>query len=157
MNIDEARKVYIEELMASIKGVKENTDIKMEALEVLENSGILKSVEDEYNKCRDKYIQEVILPLYEKVLYVLENRRKLREHEMGYINSLIEKLKERDKNFNIRQMALEDFFNSEAGKKLREEDKIEIALKTGALDARDLSFFNNEGNLVEWQNTQKMQ
>ena len=77
MNIDEARKVYIEELMAPIKGVKENTDIKMEALEVLENSGILKSVEDEYNKYRDKYIQEVILPLYEKVLYVLENRRKL--------------------------------------------------------------------------------
>ena len=95
-----------------------------------------------------KDIEEFVKPICDKLFHVLENKGHLKVTEKEDINKLLEDLKEHDKKFYIRSVVLEDFFNSEAGKKLREEEKIEMALRVGALDTKSIYYYDEEGNLV---------
>ena len=95
-----------------------------------------------------KDIEDVVKPYYNKLLYVLKNKGNLKVTEKEEIDKLVEVLKKYDEKFIIRAVVLEDFFNSEEGSKLSNEDKIVMSLKVGALDTSSLSYYNEDGNLV---------
>lgn len=95
-----------------------------------------------------KDIEDSVRPIYNKLLHVLENKGNLKVTEKEEIDKLVEDLKKYDEKFIIRAVVLEDFFNSEEGSKLSNEDKIAVSLKVGALDISSLSYYNEDGNLV---------
>lgn len=108
-------------------------------------------IHNEYKYTKRNYlkdIEEAIKPIRNKLFHVLENKGNLKITEKEEINKLLEDLKEYDKKFYIRSVVLEDFFNSEKGKKLREEEKIEMALRVGALDSKSIHYYDEEGNLI---------
>lgn len=95
-----------------------------------------------------KDIEDVAKPMYNKLLYVLKSRGNLKVTEKEEIDRLVEDLKKYDEKFIIRSVVLEDFFNSEEGSKLSNEDKIVMSLKVGALDTSSLSYYNEDGNIA---------
>lgn len=101
-------------------------------------------------KSRRNLIQNVegAKPYYNKLLHVLENKGNLKVTEKEEIDKLVEDLKKYDEKFIIRAVVLEDFFNSEEGSKLSNEDKIFISLKVGSLDISSLSYYKEDGNLA---------
>ena len=106
----------------------------------------------EYKFTKRNYLrdmEESIKPTYDKLIHVLKNKGHLKVTEKEEVDKFLKLLKEHDDKFIIRSLALEDFFNSEEGKKLKEEDKIDIALRVGALDSSFLYYYDEEGNLVD--------
>lgn len=96
-----------------------------------------------------KDIMEVIKPQYDKLISILQRKGHLKETEIKEVEELAKFLKEKDDNFAIRSVILEDFFKSEDGLKLSEEAKIEIALKLGALDKSAIHYYGEDGNLIK--------
>ena len=95
-----------------------------------------------------RYIERVTecIPIEEKNEYTYDYK-KAKTLE-GKIDKLIEDLKKYDENLYIRAVVLEDFFSSEEGSKLSDEDKIAISLKVGALDTSSIHYYDEDGNLA---------
>lgn len=124
---EEAKEAYIREELNFLKGDSVNEDIKEEAMKILIDNALLDEAVKEYTELAQKYSVEVINPLFNRTVNFLKYHNK--EEAL----SLFEELREKDKRFLIRGVALEDFFETEKGSRLSESDKIDMALKLGAL------------------------
>ena len=125
---EEAKEIYIREELNFLKSQPINKDRKEEAMRVLIDNNLFNEAVEEYTKEAQEYSVEVINPLIKRIVEVLENYSK--EEAIN----LAEELKEKDKNFLIRGVALEDFFKTEKGSRLDEGERINVALKLGALE-----------------------
>ena len=125
---EEAKEIYIREELNFLKSQPVDKDIKEEAVKVLIDNGLFDEAVEECTRVIQKYSVEVISPLIERIVKILENYNK------EEVMSLVKELKEKDKNFIVRGIALENFFKTEKGLKMNESEKINIALKLGALE-----------------------
>lgn len=87
-------------------------------------------------------------PIYNKLLHILKNKGNLKIKEKEDVEKLVEDLKKYDEKFIIRTIVLEDFFNFEKGSKLSLDEKINIALKVGALDTNSICYYDEDGNMI---------
>ena len=140
----EAKEIYVREEINFLKGAAVNEDLKDSAMATLIDNNLFNEATEDYIKEVQEYSKEVITPLCKKLFHILKNKGNLKIQEKEEVDKLIEDLKEKDKNFLIRSLVLEDFFKLVD---LSEPEKIDIALKVGALEL-DLKYYDEEGYLV---------
>ncbi len=140
----EAKEIYVREEINFLKGAAVNEDLKDSAMAILMDNNLFNEATEDYVKEVQEYSKEVITPLCKKLFHILKNKGNLKIQEKEEVDKLIEDLKEKDKNFLIRSLVLEDFFKLAD---LSEPEKIDIALKVGALEL-DLKYYDEEGYLV---------
>ena len=140
----EAKEIYVREEINFLKGTTVNEDLKESAMATLMDNNLFNEATEDYIKKVQEYSKEVIIPLCKKLFHILKNKGNLKIQEKEEVDKLIEDLKEKDKNFLIRSLVLEDFFKLAD---LSESEKIDIALKVGALEL-DLKYYDEEGYLV---------
>jgi hypothetical protein len=141
---EEAKEIYIREELNFLKGDIVDKDLENEAISTLIDNDMFDEATEEFTKVAQEYSTEVISPLCKKLSYILENKGNLKIQEKEEIDKLVEDLRDKDKNFLIRSLVLENFFNSS---KLSEAEKVDTALKVGALKL-DLKFYDEKGYLV---------
>lgn len=141
---EEAKEIYIREELNFLKGDTVDKDLENEAISTLIDDNLFNEATEDYVKEVQEYSKEVITPLCKKLFHILKNKGNLKIQEKEEVDKLIEDLKEKDKNFLIRSLVLEDFFKLI---NLSESEKIDIALKVGALKL-DLKFYDEKGYLV---------
>lgn len=124
---EEAKEIYIREELNFLKSNIVNKELKEEAMKTLIDNNLFDEAVEEYTKLTQEYSVKIINPLIERIVRVLENYNK------EEVLSIIEELKEKDKKFIIREMALEDFFKTEKGSRMDENEKISLVLRVGAL------------------------
>ena len=140
----EAKEIYVREEINFLKGATVNEDLKDSAMAILIDNNLFNEATEDYVKEVQEYSKEVITPLCKKLFHILKNKGNLKIQEKEEVDKLIEDLKEKDKNFLIRSLVLEDFFKLAD---LSESEKIDIALKVGALEL-DLKYYDEKGYLV---------
>lgn len=140
----EAKEIYVREEINFLKGAAVNEDLKDSAMATLMDNNLFNEATEDYVKEVQEYSKEVITPLCKKLFHILKNKGNLKIQEKEEVDKLIEDLKEKDKNFLIRSLVLEDFFKLAD---LSESEKIDIALKVGALEL-DLKYYDEKGYLV---------
>ena len=140
----EAKEIYVREEINFLKGTTVNEDLKDSSMATLMDNNLFNEATEDYIKKVQEYSKEVIIPLCKKLFHILKNKGNLKIQEKEEVDRLIEDLKEKDKNFLIRSLVLEDFFKLVD---LSEPEKIDIALKVGALEL-DLKYYDEEAYLV---------
>ena len=140
----EAKEIYVREEINFLKGATVNEDLKDNAMATLMDNNLFNEATEDYVKEVQEYSKEVITPLCKKLFHILKNKGNLKIQEKEEVDKLIEDLKEKDKKFLIRSLVLEDFFKLAD---LSESEKIDIALKVGALEL-DLKYYDEKGYLV---------
>ena len=140
----EAKEIYVREEINFLKGTTVNEDLKDSSMATLMDNNLFNEATEDYIKKVQEYSKEVIIPLCKKLFHILKNKGNLKIQEKEEVDKLIEDLKEKDKNFLIRSLVLEDFFKLVD---LSEPEKIDIALKVGALEL-DLKYYDEEAYLV---------
>ena len=140
----EAKEIYVREEINFLKGAAVNEDLKDSAMATLMDNNLFNEATEDYVKEVQEYSKEVITPLCKKLFHILKNKGNLKIQEKEEVDKLIEDLKEKDKNFLIRSLVLEDFFKLAD---LSEPEKIDMALKVGALEL-DLKYYDEKGYLV---------
>ena len=140
----EAKEIYVREEINFLKGATVNEDLKDSAMAILIDNNLFNEATEDYVKEVQEYSKEVITPLCKKLFHILKNKGNLKIQEKEEVDKLIEDLKEKDKNFLIRSLVLEDFFKLAD---LSESEKIDIALKVGVLEL-DLKYYDEKGYLV---------
>lgn len=140
----EAKEIYVREEVNFLKGAAVNEDLKDSAMATLMDNNLFNEATEDYVKEVQEYSKEVITPLCKKLFHILKNKGNLKIQEKEEVDKLVEDLKEKDKNFLIRSLVLEDFFKLTD---LSEPEKIDIALKVGALEL-DLKYYDEKGYLV---------
>ena len=140
----EAKEIYVREEINFLKGAAVNEDLKDIVMATLIDNNLFNEATEDYIKEVQEYSKEVIIPLCKKLFHILKNKGNLKIQEKEEVDKLIEDLKEKDKNFLIRSLVLEDFFKLGD---LSEPEKIDIALKVGALEL-DLKYYDEKGYLV---------
>ena len=140
----EAKEIYVREEINFLKGAAVNEDLKDSAMATLMDNNLFNEATEDYVKEVQEYSKEVITPLCKKLFHILKNKGNLKIQEKEEVDKLIEDLKEKDKNFLIRSLVLEDFFKLAD---LSEPEKIDIALKVGALEL-DLKYYDEKGYLI---------
>ena len=140
----EAKEIYVREEINFLKGATVIEDLKDSAMAILIDNNLFNEATEDYVKEVQEYSKEVITPLCKKLFHILKNKGNLKIQEKEEVDKLIEDLKEKDKNFLIRSLVLEDFFKLAD---LSESEKIDIALKVGALEL-DLKYYDEKGYLV---------
>lgn len=140
----EAKEIYVREEVNFLKGAAVNEDLKDSAMATLMDNNLFNEATEDYVKEVQEYSKEVITPLCKKLFHILKNKGNLKIQEKEEVDKLVEDLKEKDKNFLIRSLVLEDFFKLTD---LSEPEKIDIALKVGALEL-DLKYYDKKGYLV---------
>ena len=142
---EEAKEIYIREELNFLKGEPVNKALENEATNILIDSDLLDEATEEFTKLAQDYSKETISPICKKLSHILESKGNLKIQEKEEVDRLIEELKEKDKNLLMRSLVLEDFFNSHD---LSEPEKIDIALKVGALKF-DVKYYDEKGYLVQ--------
>ena len=140
----EAKEIYVREEVNFLKGAAVNEDLKDSAMATLMDNNLFNEATEDYVKEVQEYSKEVITPLCKKLFHILKNKGNLKKKKKEEVDKLVEDLKEKDKNFLIRSLVLEDFFKLTD---LSEPEKIDIALKVGALEL-DLKYYDKKGYLV---------
>lgn len=86
-----------------------------------------------------KYREEIVTPLKDELLSLLQFEGLVKGSQFKKrAEELKAKFKKNDKDYWIREQALEEFFKTKRGSKYSESDRLTIALKLGALDTRNL-------------------
>ena len=88
---------------------------------------------------KEKYRKEIVIPLSKELLDFLqfEGLAKGKQYKKR-AEELKEKLQRYDGLFMVRKRALEEFYHTKIGSKYDEDMRIELALKLGALDTKNL-------------------
>ena len=88
---------------------------------------------------KEKYRKEIVIPLSKELLDFLqfEGLTKGKQYKKR-AEELKEKLQKYDGLFMVRKKALEEFYHTKIGSRYDEDMRIELALKLGALDTKNL-------------------
>lgn len=129
-NIDEITERIIETVHNEVSSVEEVEPVVRASL---------KRIKDIEEKVREKYETEIVKPLTEELLDLLQFKGLVKGTQYRKkAEEIKKKLKKYDGVFTIRHRALMRFFNSKMGSKYRMIERLFIVLALGALDTKNI-------------------